>query len=240
MNTTEALLDHFVDHFVEEAVEERPDRPYEQGLVGTVWIKCGASSVASARLERALALRNIRVHKGLAPPNESPCVIVCYADGGEPKEAASEVVRTLAQTFAASILIFAPTLDVGLARTVVQAGAKGFLPTSMPSSQVARAILVAAEGEIVLPRTLLEMIVKEERGPDLGKLRPRQREVLELISEGLSNAQIAERLYLTESTVKQHLRSLYRVLEVKNRHEASRLLWRSDHTRIARRFPQSA
>lgn len=235
MNPTEALLEHCVELDVEEFF-----RPYEPLLKGTVWITCGASSAASVRVERALALRNIRVHKGPAPPKESPCVIVCYADVGEPKETASEVVRILDQSPDASIVMFVPTLDVGLARSVIQAGAKGLLPTCMHSSQVARALCVAAEGEIVLPRALLEKVVEDERRLDLDKLTPRQRELLELISEGLSNAQIARRLYIAESTVKQHLRRLYKVLEVKNRQEASRIQWRAEHAGMTRRFTKSA
>jgi DNA-binding NarL/FixJ family response regulator len=47
---------------------------------------------------------------------------------------------------------------------------------------------------------------------------------LELLSEGLTNAQIAKRLFLTESTVKQHLRQAYKALGVSNRTEAARLL----------------
>jgi DNA-binding NarL/FixJ family response regulator len=52
----------------------------------------------------------------------------------------------------------------------------------------------------------------------------RQREILEHLSEGLTNAQIAKRLFLTESTVKQHLRQAYKALGVSNRTEAARLI----------------
>ncbi|HSK98954.1 MAG TPA: response regulator transcription factor [Rubrobacteraceae bacterium] len=232
MNTTEALL----DYFVEEGVEE----PDEQEPVGTIWIKDSASSVALVRLERALGLRNLRVHRGEDLPEEPPCVVVCCVNCGEPTEAASAVAQARTLAPKAAVLSFGPALDLGVVRAVVKAGAKGFLLTSMPSQQLIRAVSVAAEGEIVLPRALLEMVVEAERCPDLDKLRPRHRELLELISEGLSNAQIAKRLYIAESTVKQHLRSLYKVLGVKNRHEASRILWRADHTGTAGRFTKSA
>jgi DNA-binding NarL/FixJ family response regulator len=52
----------------------------------------------------------------------------------------------------------------------------------------------------------------------------RQREILEHLSEGLTNAQIAKRLFLTESTVKQYLRQAYKALGVSNRTEAARLI----------------
>jgi DNA-binding NarL/FixJ family response regulator len=55
-------------------------------------------------------------------------------------------------------------------------------------------------------------------------LTPRQREVLMLVARGLTNVQIAERLFLSESSVKQRLRQAYKILGVKNRTEAVKLL----------------
>jgi DNA-binding NarL/FixJ family response regulator len=52
-------------------------------------------------------------------------------------------------------------------------------------------------------------------------------EILEMVAEGLSNAQISKRLYVSESTVKQHLRLAYKALGVKNRNQAARLVLRS-------------
>jgi PAS domain S-box-containing protein len=58
-------------------------------------------------------------------------------------------------------------------------------------------------------------------GPDLSRLlSPRQQEILALVAEGLSNAEIAARLYLTESTVKWHVRKILRALGVSNRAQA--------------------
>jgi DNA-binding CsgD family transcriptional regulator len=55
-------------------------------------------------------------------------------------------------------------------------------------------------------------------------LSSRQKEILGLVGEGLSNAQIAERLFLSESTIKQHLRAAHKVLGANNRTEAVRLI----------------
>ena len=61
----------------------------------------------------------------------------------------------------------------------------------------------------------------QSRHPDLSKLlSARQSEILGLVAEGMSNAEIAARLYLTESTVKWHVRKILRALGVSNRAQA--------------------
>jgi DNA-binding NarL/FixJ family response regulator len=94
----------------------------------------------------------------------------------------------------------------------------------MTPDQVGRAVTVAATGEPVAPRELLQHLIANDDPVDLNILSPRQKEILGFVVDGLSNAQIAGRLYLSESTVKQHLRATYKLLGVKNRTEAARLL----------------
>jgi DNA-binding CsgD family transcriptional regulator/LysM repeat protein len=75
------------------------------------------------------------------------------------------------------------------------------------------------------------VVGKESRPePKTHLLSARQRGILELVAEDLSNAQIARRLFITESTVKQHLHKAYKVLGVRNRREAAKFLGRKDQT----------
>jgi DNA-binding CsgD family transcriptional regulator len=76
------------------------------------------------------------------------------------------------------------------------------------------------------------LVVGEESRPEPKThfLSARQREILELAAEELSNAQIARRLFITESTVKQHLHKAYKILGVRNRREAAKFLGRKDQT----------
>jgi DNA-binding CsgD family transcriptional regulator len=60
----------------------------------------------------------------------------------------------------------------------------------------------------------------QEQNSFIHLLSPREMEVLELINEGLSNKEIAERLFISLSTVKTHINNIYKILEVKNRREA--------------------
>ena len=123
-------------------------------------------------------------------------------------------------------MLFGRSEDLSLARASLRAGAKGFVHAQMAPQQVVQALSVAAKGEVVLPRNLVkDLVVGEEEAPaSLGELSVRQLEILELVCEGLSNAQIAKRLFLSESTVKQHLRRVFKALGVQNRTQATRLL----------------
>jgi DNA-binding NarL/FixJ family response regulator len=69
------------------------------------------------------------------------------------------------------------------------------------------------------------------------ELTPRELEILQLVAEGHSNAQLARMLWVTEQTVKFHLSNIYRKLDVANRTEASR--WAQLHGLLAGRPPQS-
>ncbi|MDQ5830615.1 MAG: LuxR C-terminal-related transcriptional regulator [Actinomycetota bacterium] len=76
----------------------------------------------------------------------------------------------------------------------------------------------------------LGLVVGEESRPEpnIHLLSARQRQILQLVAEELPNAQIARRLFITESTVKQHLHKAYKILGVRNRREAVKFLGRKD------------
>jgi DNA-binding NarL/FixJ family response regulator len=126
------------------------------------------------------------------------------------------------------ILVFSLYLDLAAAGVALRAGARGYIHAGMQPEQIRRALKVAANGQLIAPRQLLEHLISNEDPADLNILSNRQREILNLIGEGLTNVQIAKSLFLTESTVKQHLRSAYKVLGVSNRTEAAKLLHNGD------------
>ena len=90
----------------------------------------------------------------------------------------------------------------------------------MTPYQVARAVPVAVKDEPVAPRDLLQYLLAEEEPANLAVLSTRQREILSHVGEELFNAEIAKRLYLSESAIRQHLRAAYKLLGVNNRIEA--------------------
>ena len=190
--------------------------------LGLVWIDCSYPVVA-AGLKKALE-GLARVHVGQTTPTDAevPCCAVFDASGAERISQGIERIKGVNPDI--PILVFSLHVDLPLARAALRHGARGFIHARMELDQIARAVEVAHEGEIVAPRKLLEYLIANDDPTDLDALTIRQREILQLVAQGLSNAQIAKNLFLSESTVKQHLRATYKVLGVSDRKEAARLI----------------
>jgi DNA-binding NarL/FixJ family response regulator len=189
--------------------------------LGLVWIDC-PYPLAAIGLGRTLE-SEARVYVGREPPEgEAPSIAIFGTSGVESLSEGVKRLRT--QTPDALILVFGLYLDLAIARTALRTGARGYIHTGMQPEQIVRAVKVAKEGQIVAPRELLEYLISNKDIGSLNLLTKRQREILNLVAEGLTNPQIAKLLFLTESTIKQHLRAAYKVLGVSNRTEAASLV----------------
>jgi DNA-binding NarL/FixJ family response regulator len=193
--------------------------------LGVVWVDC-PHTLVSTGLVRALEEKG-RVHQGLKPPGDVPSCIILCANSLEGLSERVEFYQELSPD-GPPIVIFGPQLDLPLARDALQAGASGFVHAQMSPAQLVRAVAMAAKGELVAPRELLGYLLTKEGPANLGALSARQREILDHVVEGLSNAEIGRRLYLSESTIKQHLRAAYKLLGVSNRTEAANLFRRGN------------
>lgn len=102
--------------------------------------------------------------------------------------------------------------------------ADGFALKTDPPRQTIAAIRNVAHGHLVFPRSILRSQGREQaEASPLASLSERELEFLALVAEGLTNAQIAERLSVTEHTVKFHLQNIFQKLGATNRTEAARL-----------------
>ena len=101
----------------------------------------------------------------------------------------------------------------------LRVGAAGYLTKDLPPAELIEAVLAVARGE---PRIAPAMASRMLSEPDpLEALSTRERDVLGLIAEGLRNREIAERLVISETTVKTHVRHVLEKLRIRNRAEAA-------------------
>ncbi|RSM74443.1 DNA-binding response regulator [Amycolatopsis sp. WAC 01375] len=98
----------------------------------------------------------------------------------------------------------------------IEAGATGYLLKDAPPENLAAAVRTAAAGRTTLAPTVADRLMNRMRMPSAA-LTLREIEVLVLVADGLSNRAIAERLHLTEGTVKSHLARSYSKLGVDSR-----------------------
>ncbi|WP_055698536.1 MULTISPECIES: response regulator transcription factor [Streptomyces] len=110
------------------------------------------------------------------------------------------------------------------------AGARGYLTKNAGRQDITRAIRAAAAGQSVLDREVQDRLLATVRtkAPAPGQtalpqdLTPREREVLALIGQGLPNRGIAEKLFISEATVKTHINNLFAKADIRDRADAVR------------------
>ncbi|NEP01770.1 MAG: response regulator transcription factor [Symploca sp. SIO2E9] len=104
-------------------------------------------------------------------------------------------------------------------------GAKGYLLKDTPSEELAEAIRAVNKGYTQLGPGLFEKAIATvptvETPPELAVLTPREREVLQLIAAGRNNREIAQALYISERTVKNHVNSILNRLNLRDRTQAA-------------------
>ena len=159
------------------------------------WVdRCDAASDAAAAIA---AVRR-------SPPDIA--LVDLFLGGGSGAELCREI-RVLSPTTRVLLISGAGSISAAVARA---AGASGFVSKDLAARDVINAVRMVAIGVEVFG---------SEPGPSTG-LSTREEEVMALIGAGSTNAEIAERLFLSPHTVKDHTSSIYRKLGVRNRAEA--------------------
>jgi len=133
------------------------------------------------------------------------------------------------------VIVLTNFQDVKLVQEALQAGAISYLLKNVTATELADAIRAAHAGRPTLATEATQALINaasRPRQPDYD-LTQREQEVLELMVEGLSNAEIAERLVIGLSTVKFHVSGIFSKLGVSSRAEAMAMAW--EHNLVARR-----
>lgn len=123
------------------------------------------------------------------------------------------------------VAVVADRLDPPLLRFGIDRHVSAMVSTSTPGSELRAILSEVVHGRVVLPAGWQRAITAPEETPIAG-LSERQREVLELLAQGCSNEQIAERLFISPNTVKFHIRAIYARLDVHNRLAAAKYISR--------------
>jgi DNA-binding NarL/FixJ family response regulator len=154
-----------------------------------------------------------------------------------------EATRAISSSGSAARIIILTTFDLDeYAFAGLQSGASAFLLKDVAPAELISAVRIVASGDAVvaprITRLLLEAYVRsspvhgrpeqprpdpagrQARDPLLEVLTPRETEMLGAISEGLSNAEIAHRYFLSEATVKTHVRRILNKLQLRDRVQA--------------------
>jgi DNA-binding NarL/FixJ family response regulator len=120
------------------------------------------------------------------------------------------------------IVIVSGVNDPRTIRALLDGGARGYIPKLASSEQLMEGLRRVLRGEVYLPDALFipDPETTVSSGAESGALTSRQLQILPLLAEGMPNKRIAEALGVTEGTVKQHLKDLFRRLNARNRTQA--------------------
>ena len=152
-------------------------------------------------------------------------------------EATALVMKAAPRT---SVLVLTIATDDTRVLAAIRAGASGYLLKDAPMDEIVAGVRAAAAGQsAIAPRVagpLLDVLRSTDGKPHppvaTPELSAREREVLSLVAAGCDNAEIARRLFLSSSTVKNHVSKLFEKLGVENRVQAATFATRHDLARL--------
>ncbi|MBN8683460.1 MAG: response regulator transcription factor [Chitinophagales bacterium] len=150
---------------------------------------------------------------------------VIIMDIGLPDMSGTEAMLRLKTAYSAlDFMMFTIFEDDDNLFEALKAGASGYILKRDPGEKIVRAIFEILEGgapmSAVIAKKVMESFRKPTPGTPLAALSERENEVLAALAQGLLYKEVAEKLYISEGTVKQHVNHIYGKLQVQNRTEA--------------------
>jgi two-component system, NarL family, response regulator YdfI len=153
--------------------------------------------------------------------------VIIFAGGESGREIADLLARLRAVNAEAAVVVLGGTRAGAAIGRALREGVRGYLPRAATAEDLAAAARAAAEGLVVLHPSLVEALAQPWAasfdGDGSGAEEPltaREREVLQLLAQGLANKQIAQRLTISEHTVKFHVGEVMAKLGAASRTEA--------------------
>jgi len=144
----------------------------------------------------------------------------------EVPEFAPETIRVLTEKLPHMVVvILTQPQSTEAVLPILQAGARGYLSVNLSSREFVQALLMLAKGDIVVSQEMANDVKVELAAGQASKSKDdisgREREVLQLVCEGATNREIAERLIVSEHTIKVHLRNILNKLNLRNRQQVA-------------------
>jgi len=130
-------------------------------------------------------------------------------------EATEELLKRVPET---AVIVFTAYSERALLSRSLESGAKGYILKEAPHETLLRAIEKVAGGDTFVDPALMPNLIQGRDGGD--SLTQREREILQLLADGLSNGDVAERLFISQETVKSHVRHILTKLEADTRTQA--------------------
>lgn len=201
-------------------IDQRPagDALNDAGISPAVVI--AADRTIKSRIATTLSAQGVPVEIEVDTPTEigeheldSETIIVFACDIDVPQEVTS-LRRLCRETQGPSVVVVSPPATGAGVRRTLDAGADALVFEPELELTLAATIRAVASGQSVVPRKLRASVEKPT-------LSHREHQVIALVRQGLTNAEIAERLFLAESTIKSHLASIFTKFGVHSRKEAT-------------------
>jgi len=155
--------------------------------------------------------------------------IVLYDSFAQPESDHEEIATLIANPCAHRVVVYTWNFHPDLVASAQQQGAHGYISKTLPARELVAALEAVHAGE----RVVSDAPPRARSAPGLdwpGRgegLSDRESEILALITQGMSNADVARLTYLSPNTVKSYIRTIYRKIEVGSRTQA--VLWGVDH-----------
>lgn len=162
-----------------------------------------------------------------AVARENPHLLLIDLPEADGRETFSFLQQTAAQI---PVLVLAGRHDAGLYHRCLRLGISGLVLKEKSAETLFKAIEKVCEGELWFDRSVMgetiRQLINEKNAPPksteadvIGTLTEREKQVVELICKGMKNKDIAENLFITETTVRHHLTSIFNKLEITSRLE---------------------
>jgi DNA-binding NarL/FixJ family response regulator len=156
--------------------------------------------------------------------------IVLYDSFAQPESDHDEIAALIANPRARRVVVYTWNFHPDLVASAQQHGAHGYLSKTLPARDLVAALEAVHAGETVVsdvpPRSRKSAVGLDWPGRGEG-LSDRESEILALITQGMSNADVARLTYLSPNTVKSYIRTIYRKINVGSRTQA--VLWGVEH-----------